>query len=81
MQADVQAADAPEPIVRLIKADVVCERTGLSKVTLWRKSKEGLFPAPRKQFGKNVAWVEAEVTAWINGRQVADAWRADEAAA
>lgn len=78
MKVDVHTADAAEPIIRLIKADVVCERVGISKITLYRKAKGGQFPPPRKQFGKSVAWVESEVNAWINARGVADAWRSDE---
>lgn len=56
------------PAARLLKGPEVTARTGLSRITLWRKSRDGEFPAPRRTVGRRIAWLEADVEAWINGR-------------
>jgi prophage regulatory protein len=40
-------------------------RTTLSRVTLWRKSRDGDFPKPLKISANRIAWREADVDAWI----------------
>jgi prophage regulatory protein len=46
----------------------VCERTGLSRSTLWRLERRGAFP-PHRQISTNaVGWLEEEVNAWIRSR-------------
>ena len=42
----------------------VHKETGLSRTTLWRKVKDGSFPAPLKLTAHNIGWLAAEVLAW-----------------
>jgi prophage regulatory protein len=54
--------------VRLLRPRTVCERTGLSRSTLWRLERRGDFP-PHRQISTNaVGWLEEEVNAWIRSR-------------
>jgi prophage regulatory protein len=41
---------------------------GLSRTTIWRLEREGLFPKRRLLTGKIVAWDETEVDEWIESR-------------
>ncbi len=46
----------------------VKEKVGLSRSTLWRLEKKGLFPQRRKIGINRIAWVESEIDEWINDR-------------
>lgn len=51
--------------LRLLRFGEVRQRTGLSRSTIWRMERSGVFPK-RIQISVNVvAWREDEVTAWI----------------
>ena len=41
---------------------------GLSRTTIWRLERDGLFPKRRLLTSKIVAWDEAEVDEWIKSR-------------
>jgi predicted DNA-binding transcriptional regulator AlpA len=41
---------------------------GLSRTTIWRLERDGLFPKRRLLTGKIVAWDEAEIDDWITSR-------------
>ena len=43
----------------------VCEDTGLSASTLFRKVKAGTFPAPVRLGANSKGWKRSEVRAWI----------------
>jgi len=48
----------------------VHELTGkLSRTTVWRLEKDGLFPQRRRLTGNSVAWIEEEVIEWLENRQ------------
>jgi prophage regulatory protein len=40
--------------------------TGLSRSTIWRREKDGTFPARRKISDNRVAWLRSQVEDWIN---------------
>lgn len=45
--------------------------TGLSRSTIWRLEKSGVFP-PRRRLGLNsVAWLRSEVEGWVASRRLA----------
>ena len=44
---------------------------GLSRSTIWRLEREGLFPLRRKISKKATAWLEEEIRDWIATRQKA----------
>ena len=42
---------------------------GLSRSTIWRLERKGLFPKRRLVTGKIVAWDESEIDEWIASRR------------
>ena len=67
--APTASEPAPTPPPRLLRARAVCERTGLSRTTLWRLERRGAFPRHRQLSTHAVGWLEEEVTSWIGSRQ------------
>lgn len=55
---------------RLIRLPEVLNRVGLSRSTVYNRVSTGSFPAPIKLGEKSVAWLEADVDAWIHDRVV-----------
>lgn len=53
---------------RLIRRPAVEGMTGLSRSSLYDKIRRGEFPAPVSLGASAVAWVESEVSAWIQTR-------------
>ena len=51
----------------LLRRPEVERRTGLRRSTIYARMKEGTFPRS-VSLGYTVAWVEAEVDAWIQER-------------
>lgn len=52
----------------LIRRPEVSRRTGLSRTSIYRLVQSGQFPAPRQLGSRSVAWVDTEVSAWIDSR-------------
>ena len=53
----------------ILKRKEVCERLGVSRITLWRWCRDGLFPAPGGMAGTNFqGWRESMVNAWIDDK-------------
>lgn len=52
---------------RLLRLAQVMELVPLSAATIWRKAKEGSFPAPHKIGANSTAWKADEIEAWIAG--------------
>lgn len=59
-----------EPSTRLIRLDAVCTRIGLGRSTIWRMTKDGEFPKPRRLSTHAVGWLEADVNEWVRARAV-----------
>jgi prophage regulatory protein len=53
---------------RVLKPSVVCDRTSLDRVTIWRKVRSDDFPKPLKLSANRIGWLESEVEAWIASR-------------
>ena len=51
---------------RFLKSEEVKQRTSLSRSTRWRRIKERKFPAPIRISTGRVAWLEADIEAWIS---------------
>lgn len=60
---------------RLISKERVCERTSISPRNLRELVKAGDFPSPVKISAQMHAWVDGEVTAWID-QKIAEAGKA-----
>ena len=54
--------------LKLLRFPVVRERTGLSRSTIWRLERRGEFPKHHRISPNVVAWVEEDVTSWIELR-------------
>ena len=70
---EVTAADAnPERrglvSLKLMRFRAVQEYTGLSRSTIWRLERRGDFPKHHRIAPNVVAWVEADITGWIEQR-------------
>jgi prophage regulatory protein len=53
---------------RLLRFAAVRDRTGLSRSTIWRLERKGLFPRHVNASVNIVAWLEEDVSAWIRAR-------------
>lgn len=51
--------------LRLMRLPEVQRMTGMGRSTIWKRSREGTFPAPIKQGPRTTAWVEGQVVGWI----------------
>jgi len=56
---------APTSALRLLRFPDVRARTGLSRSTIWRLERSGAFPSHRRISTNAVAWLEQDVTDWI----------------
>lgn len=61
----MNAADLPN---RLLRLRHVLSIVGLSKSAIYARIREGSFPNSISLGGNSVAWIEAEVIAWIDSR-------------
>lgn len=50
---------------RLLRLREVIACTGMGKSTIYRKIKEGLFPAPVSVGGQSVRWRESDIDRWM----------------
>ncbi|MDV3469060.1 AlpA family transcriptional regulator [Stenotrophomonas sp. C3(2023)] len=55
---------ATTPPVVFIRLPEVIRRTGMGKTTVYKRVRDGAFPAPVQLGEGMVAWIEAEVEAW-----------------
>jgi len=62
------SVDSSSSPPRLLRLPVVLERTGLGRDSVYRLVRTGAFPAPVKISGRASAWVESEVSQWIESR-------------
>ena len=58
-------SEPPEELLWNIKTVIL--KTGLSRPSIYRYMKRGRFPQRRRVGPNRVAWVPAEVVAWIEG--------------
>lgn len=57
------------PATRVLSLKTVLARVPLSRTTLWRLEREGLFPRRIKLSDNRVGWIEEEVNEWIASRK------------
>ena len=53
---------------KLIRLNGVIERTGLSRSTIYAQIQNGTFPKSISLGERSVAWVEHEVSGWIDAK-------------
>ena len=56
---------------RFVRLPEVLRTAGLTKPTLYRRIKNGEFPAPKRISIRAVGWLESDIDAWINSREAA----------
>lgn len=54
----------------LLRIEDVCNLLGVSRTTLWRWRREGMFPQPRRVGPNVVGFLESEVDEWLQDRPV-----------
>lgn len=54
--------------LKLLRFPAIRERTGLSRSTIWRLERRGVFPRHRRISANTVAWIEEEIDIWIRER-------------
>ena len=60
-----------DALVKLIRLNQVLNLTGLSRGTIYRLERAGSFPLRRRLSTNSVAWLEHEITAWMESRPAA----------
>ncbi len=55
--------------IQMLRAPDVMARTGLSRVTIWRRVRAGTFPPPIELGANSVGWPASEITAWLESRK------------
>ena len=55
--------------LKFLRFCVVRERTGLSRSTIWRLERQGVFPKHRQISSNAVGWLEQEVNDWMQSRE------------
>ena len=53
---------------RMLRAPEVGERTGLSRITIWRKVRAGTFPPPIELGPNTIGWLESVIDDWLANR-------------
>ena len=71
MDLNLTLAAHPPRRSRVLRLDQVIDVSGLSKATIYRLGKLGLFPKPFKIGLAAVGWDEAEIEFWIFERKLA----------
>jgi prophage regulatory protein len=61
-------ADANQPRYSILRRKQVEVRTGLSRSTIYTRTKAGTFPAPISLGPRAVGWIEGDVQRWISDR-------------
>ena len=61
------ATSAPDK--RVLSQEDVLDRVPLSRTTLWRLERAGLFPTRIKISPNRVGWVEADIDRWLERRR------------
>ncbi|MCB0689985.1 MAG: AlpA family transcriptional regulator [Saprospiraceae bacterium] len=62
MAAQLKEALARQTILRRKQVEA---RTGLSRSTIYERTKAGTFPVPISIGAKAVGWLESEIDAWL----------------
>jgi prophage regulatory protein len=59
------------PETRVLSLKTVLARVPLSRTTLWRLEREGLFPQRIKLSENRVGWLEEDIEQWIQRKKEA----------
>jgi len=62
---------------RIIRTAELVRKTGMSRVTLWRRVRDKSFPPPLELGPNSRGWKESEITAWMESLPVAPAYQGE----
>jgi prophage regulatory protein len=68
IRSRIGTAPASEMIMQLLRTKQVTMLTGLSRMTIYRMERDGLFPARRKLGKNSVGWLGDDISEWIRSR-------------
>lgn len=54
--------------LKLISLSDTCRTVTLSRVTIWKLVRDGVFPKPVPIHGRRIGFLETEINDWIAGR-------------
>ncbi|MCW8883679.1 MAG: AlpA family phage regulatory protein [Motiliproteus sp.] len=54
---------------RFMSAKEVVARAGVSRTTIWRMQRKGVFPKKRQLSDGRVGWLASDVYEWIDSRE------------
>jgi prophage regulatory protein len=57
--------------MKFLRIRQVMQLTGLSRMTIYRLELAGRFPKRRRLSENSVAWLESDIAAWADSRQIA----------
>ncbi len=60
----IEKSEIPRDPAALVGIKTVCAVTAASRMTVWRRVRAGMVPAPRKLLNKNY-WMAGDVRAWL----------------
>ena len=55
-------------MTRILRTDEVTQQTGLSRSSIWRLERDGVFPARRQISPHAVGWLSSDIERWIESR-------------
>jgi len=65
IQGNIDPAPEPNAVDKIIRSKEVQELTSLSRTTIWRLERKGVFPARIPLTSGSIGWRLSEVQAWI----------------
>lgn len=57
-----------EAAMRAMRFPEVRVRVGLSRTSVWRLERRGVFPRRRRLGANSVCWLESEIEEWLHSR-------------
>ena len=58
-------------VLRIRRLHEVCSLTGLSRTTIWRKTRAGTFPKPMMLSERTPGWAEQDLVNYLEERRAA----------
>ena len=52
----------------MLRVPGVIKKVGLCRITIWKKIKDGTFPAPIELGPNSIGWPEVEITTWLKSQ-------------
>ncbi len=70
----MRGSGEPPTAARLISMAQVTEMLGVSRVSVYRWTKDGAFPSPIKLSERRVMWRQSDINSWLASRPTPPAY-------